>query len=295
MTAPEKMRSVWILNHYASIPEHSAPTRQFDLAKRLLGRGFVVTLVASSLRRAPASVPVRGDERFVAYDVEGVRCIVLRSNSRTRGNDATRVRNMLEFARRLWIDGRTCFRGEAPRPDAIVGSSPHLFTAFVGCRLAQRFGVPFVMEVRDLWPETFVAFGFWGRRHPIVVALRMLERYLYRRADRIVVLMPEAWRYITRLSGVPKERIVWIPNGAAVSEDTVEPAAVAHRPFTVMYLGSHGRANVLDDLLTAAHLLQDQGDDVRFELVGDGWEKKRLVERANALGLRNVTFFDPVV
>jgi len=122
---------------------------------------------------------------------------------------------MLEFARRLWIDGRTCFRGEAPRPDAIVGSSPHLFTAFVGCRLARRFDVPFVMEVRDLWPETFVAFGFWGRRHPIVVALRMLERYLYRRADRIVVLMPEAWRYITRLSGVPKERIVWIPNGAA--------------------------------------------------------------------------------
>jgi len=287
-------RSVWILNHYANIPEHPAPTRHHDLARRLLDRGFAVTVVASSFSRVPSALPVAGTERLIGGDVDGVRWVWLRSNSQTRGNDATRVRNMLEFAVRLGRDGRSCFRGEAPRPDVIVGSSPHLFTALVGWRLARRFRVPFVMEVRDLWPETFVGFGFWSARHPIVRVLRRLERFLYRRADRIVVLMPEAWRYITRLAGVAEEKVVWIPNGACVGADEIGGADSGPRPFTVLYMGAHGRANVLDDLLTAARLLQDRGSDVRFELVGGGKEKERLLERARGLALRNLEFRDPV-
>jgi glycosyltransferase involved in cell wall biosynthesis len=176
----------------------------------------------------------------------------------------------------------------------IVGSSPHLFTALVGWRLARRFGVPFVMEVRDLWPETFVGFGFWSARHPIVRVLRRLERFLYRRADRIVVLMPEAWRYITRLAGVAEEKVVWIPNGACAAADEIGGADSGPRPFTVLYMGAHGRANVLDDLLTAARALQDRGSEVRFVLVGGGKEKERLVERARELALRNLEFRDPV-
>jgi glycosyltransferase involved in cell wall biosynthesis len=287
-------RSVWILNHYANTPEFPGPTRHVDLAKRLVKRGFQVTLVASSFRAIPGDPPRTGRERLVALDYEGVRCVWLRSMAKTRGNDASRVANMAEFAFRLWREGRTRFRGQAPRPDVIIGSTPHLFTPLAGWLLARRFRARFVVEVRDLWPETFVALGFLGAGHPIVRGLRVLERFLYRRADRIVSLLPEAWRYIAAQARVPREKVVWIPNGAA-SADSPEPVeASAARPFTIMYMGSQGRSNVLDDLLVASRMLQDRGAAVRVLLVGDGKERHLLEQRARALSLESLTFVDAV-
>jgi len=287
-------RTVWILNHYANTPEFPGPTRHYDLGKRLAARGFDVTVVASSFERIPSRTHVTGRERWVAADVDGVRYVWLRSNSRARANDATRVRNMLEFAFRLWREGRTRFRGQAPYPDVIIGSTPHLFTPLVGWLLARRFRARFVIEVRDLWPETFVALGFLGAGHPIVRGLRVLERFLYRRADRIVSLLPEAWRYIAQQARVPREKVVWIPNGA-VPADSPEPVEVSTaRPFTIMYMGSEGRANVLDDLLVASRMLQDREAAIRVVLVGDGKERCLLEARARELSLENLTFVDAV-
>jgi len=288
MAAP----SIWILNHYAGTPDAPGPTRHIDLATRLVARGFRVTLVASSRRsiRGDAEHPAHGCRASV---YEGVHCNWLRSKVRARGNDSSRVANMLEFAFRLWREGRSRFGGQAPYPDVIVGSTPHLFTPLVGWLLARRFRARFVVEVRDLWPETFVAFGFYGPRHPIVLALRGLERFLYRRADRIVTLLPEAWRYFVERAGVTKEDVAWIPNGAAVSGSPAGERP-ANRPFTFMYMGSEGRANVLDDLLTAAGILQEEGSPLRVVLVGDGKERARLEEEAQTLSLQNVAFVDAV-
>lgn len=287
-------RTVWILNHYANTPEFPGPTRHYDLGKRLAARGFDVTVVASSFERIPGRTHATGRERWVAADVDGVRYVWLRSDSRARANDATRVRNMLEFALRLWREGRTCFRGQAPRPDVIVGSTPHLFTPLVGWLLARRFRARFIVEVRDLWPETFVALGFLGAGHPIVRGLRVLERFLYRRADRIVSLLPEAWRYIAAQARVPREKVVWIPNGAAATDSPEPVEGSAPRPFTIMYMGSQGRSNVLDDLLVASRMLQDRGAAIRVLLVGDGKERHLLEQRARALSLENLTFVDAV-
>jgi glycosyltransferase involved in cell wall biosynthesis len=202
---------------------------------------------------------------------------------------------MLEFALRLLRSGRTCFRGTAPRPAAIIGSSPHPLTPLVGWWLARRFRIPFILEVRDLWPETFVGFRYYGPRHPVVWGLRVLERFLYRRANRIITLMPEAWQYIETQASVSREKVVWIPNGAHVGEDAPRRSdGEPPRPFTVMYVGAHGRANVLEDLLLAASFLQERGSDVQFELVGSGKEKDRLIKRSQDLGLVNLRFLDSV-
>ncbi|MGB2982718.1 MAG: glycosyltransferase family 4 protein [Candidatus Bipolaricaulia bacterium] len=284
MTKP----SVWILNHYANLPGYPGPTRHYDLAKRLVQRGFDVTVIASSFRRTAGILPVTGREPFLTGMIEGIRFVWLRADVTYSANDAARVRNMVEFAWRAWRYGRSRFGGAIPSPDVVVGSSPHLLTPVAAWLLARKFRARFVFEVRDLWPETFVAFGFLSRWNPLVVGLRVLERFLYRRSAKVISLLPEGWRYITRC-GVPKERIVWVPNGVNPSKEVV-PRADEQRPFTVMYLGSQGRSNVLEDLILASSLLQESGANIRVVLVGGGKSKHELVSMAEERLLTNVEF-----
>jgi len=284
------MTRLWILNHYANTPSYPGPIRHHELAKRLVANGFDVTIIASAFRGVFGSHPMTGDETVLTSMIDGVRHVWTRAEFTYRTNDAARMRNMAEYAWRTWRGGRTCFDGRVPPPDLVLGTSPHLLAPLAAWLLSRRFRVPFVMEVRDLWPETFVAFGLFPRWHPIVLALRLLERFLYRRARRIVSLLPEAWRYIER-SGVPADRVVWVPNGITVEDEVPQPPASASgEPFTLLYAGTHGRANALDELIDAAALLQGRNVPVRILLVGDGPAKAGLVERAEALKLRNVEF-----
>ncbi len=151
------------------------------------------------------------------------------------------------------------------------------------------------MEVRDLWPQTIIDMGALSERHPITRVLQGLERFLYRRAEKIITLLPLAHAYITTC-GIPREKIVWIPNGTDLTRfDNASAASKEHRGFWVMYLGAHGEANALDVLIQAAKVVQDRGHkEIRFVLIGDGPEKPRLIALANELGLRNVDFRDPV-
>ncbi|MEI6172045.1 MAG: glycosyltransferase family 4 protein, partial [bacterium] len=288
-------RSVWILNHYAQGPDLPGGTRHYEIARRLVQRGLDVSLIASQFHHATRAQTGTGRRPFTVETLDGVKLVRVRSATSYRGNGIARMLNMSEFALRVRWLGRSCFHGEFARPDVIVGSSPHLLAALAAERLARRFQARFVFEVRDLWPESLVALGAFGRRHPIVIALRSLECRLYRRADAIVSLLPEAWRYIAPRGRVPREKISWIPNGASLGRPAAEAASAGEpRPLTVMYLGAHGRANVLDDLITAARMAEERRLPVRFVLVGNGSEKARLEARARNEGLENVRFEPPV-
>jgi len=282
--------SIWVVNHYANPSALPGNTRHFELARRLEERGWDVTLIASSFHHGSRTLLRPGIRKPSAELVDGVRFVWIPSRCGYVGNDISRVANMTEFAWRVWRSGWSSFDRNAPRPDVVVGSSPHLLAPLVAWRLARRFGAPLVLEVRDLWPETLVALGAFGRYHPTVIGLQMLERFLYRHADRIISLLPEAWRYIEG-PGVPRGKIDWIPNGATIPPEIPHPlAGPVDGPFTVMYAGAHGRANMLDDLLSAAAVAQVNGAEMRFVLIGDGPEKERLIKRAEHESLTNVEF-----
>ena len=179
----------------------------------------------------------------------------------------------------------------------VIGSSVHPFAAVAGALLARRYKVPFVFEVRDLWPQTLVDMGRLRDDAPATWVLRRLERWLYRRAARTVVLLPQAWQYIVPL-GIAKERVVWIPNGVDLSLfPRAAPATQSQDGvFTLMYFGAHGQANGLDNVLQAMARLRQMpaGQHIRLRLIGDGPLKPALVAQAEALGLRNVVFEPPV-
>jgi len=184
---------------------------------------------------------------------------------------------------------------ELGTPDVIIGSSPHLLNPLAAWMVARRFRVPFVMEVRDLWPQTIIDMGVMGPSHPVIKALQALERFLYHRAVRIITLLPMSYEYITAC-GIPRDKIIWIPNGVDLSRfSRASMKSANHDGFNVMYLGAHGQANALDVLLDAARIVKERGyGDIRFVLIGDGPEKPRLIKMAEELGLDNVDFRNPV-
>jgi glycosyltransferase involved in cell wall biosynthesis len=204
---------------------------------------------------------------------------------------------MLSYMSRAWWLGRKLPQliTEVGKPDAIIGSSVHLLAVLAAYGVAKHHGARFVMEVRDLWPQTIIDMGELSAGSPVTKILQALEQFLYREAERIITLLPRAGEYISAQE-IGEDKIVWIPNGVDLSRfDNIELMGRSHGEFNVMYLGAHGRANALDVPLQAAKLVQDRGfSNSRFILIGDGPEKPHLIELAQELELRNVEFRDPV-
>ncbi|HYH13367.1 MAG TPA: glycosyltransferase family 4 protein, partial [Thermomicrobiales bacterium] len=173
--------------------------------------------------------------------------------------------------------------------------SPHLLAGLGAWLLARRHNVPFLFEVRDVWPDMLVQLGLTSPA--VIKPLTAVERFLYRRADRVIALTDGIADRIAA-KGVPAEKIRVIPNA------TLRPAALdAERraenrkrlgwddKVVVVWAGSHNPMNGLDVVVEAARLLQDR-DDVRVVFIGDGSLKQDLIEQAS--GLSNVVFEDPL-
>ena len=288
--------NLWVFNHYAITPDMPGGTRHYDLSKELVKRGHQVVIFASSFsHKQHREAKLRPGERWRIEDVNGMKFVWLRTFP-YQSNDWRRVVSMVSYmlcARRL---GRKLSRltPEVGKPDVVIGSSVHILAVLAAYWVAKHYRARFMMEIRDLWPQTIIDMGKISDRNPVIKILQFLERFLYRRAKRIVTLLPLAYEYIMSC-GIPRDKIVWIPNGVDLSRFTCIKADKLDKQFKVMYLGAHGQANALDVLLEAARAVQDKGyDDIRFILIGDGPEKPKLIELAQALSLKNVEFRIPV-
>jgi len=177
--------NIWIVNHYADAPDRQS-TRTYDLARKLVERGHQVTIFSAGFshysfkeERVPAN------KNWVTEDCNGVRFIWLRTFPYQK-NDWRRMLNMASFCwRTFWAACKL-----RDKPDVVSGVSVHPFAALTGWFLALIMGSRFFVEITDLWPEVLIDFGMLSRRSPITWMLRRLEKFLYRRAERILMIWP---------------------------------------------------------------------------------------------------------
>ena len=289
MTGRKKL--LWV-NQFAASPHDGGGTRHFEVGRELAALGWDVTIAASDLSLQERRYTRRSSaqERApIAETVDGVRFLWLWSAPYHR-NNWRRGWNWLTFSRSvLRLAG-------SEEWDVVIGSSPHLFAASAAHHLARRLAVPFVFEVRDLWPESLLAAG--GRRGPFHFVLDRLARRLYRQAVPLVGLAKGSGDYLARERGVDPARVVFVPNGVDPSAFDPQPGAApaeaaADKRTVFVYAGAHGAANGLDAVVDAAAHLRDRSD-LCFRLIGDGPEKTNLVARAEALSLSNLEFLDPI-
>lgn len=279
--------NLWIIHQNATPPTLNGLPRSYFLARELIERGHSVVVIASSFNHRARVQLLDPGETMRLERCDGVDFLWLRSSA-YKGNTVRRLWNMLQFGWRVW---RLVPKAGLGAPDVILGSTPSPLGALAAQRLAVRHRTPFVLEVRDLWPQTLIDLGGFSARNPVVRALLSVERRLYQTADRIVSLLPNAAEHMVEKGAAP-ERIVWIPNGIALQHLAAPTRPLDDGVFTVLYAGAHGIANGLDTILDAAALLQKdpRARNVRLRFVGDGAEKPRLVRRAREEGLTNVSF-----
>ena len=274
-------------------PEVNAPaSRTFEHAKRWVAAGAQVTVItcAPNFPQGRVHDGYRNAWRSVE-SVDGIR--VVRVKSYIAGNEGF-GRRILDYV--SFMSSAVLFGLFESRPDVVVGTSPQFFAAMGAWLLSVSKWRPFVFELRDLWPASIVTVGAMNKGL-LVRVLEAIELFLYRRAA-CVISVTESFREDLAGRGIDPKKIQVVRNGVDLATfSPMKRSAVLSSElgldgkFVVAYLGTHGMAHALDNVLDAAALLADE-DDIRFLMVGDGARKSDLLQRSRQLGLRNVLFHD---
>lgn len=278
-------------------PEMGAPSaRVYELSKHWVDAGHHVT-VLTGFPNHPTGVvapeyckPMR--RGTMRESVDGINVVRTWLYAAPNRRPRERILNYSSFC------ASSCVRGLfVEAPDLVIATSPQLLVGFSGWWIARRKRCPFVLEVRDLWPESLLASGIGREDSYFIRGLEGLTRFLYRNCDRIVVVTEAFKENLTAGRGLPAEKIDVIENGVETELFSPEKDGTVLRQsygldgrFVVSYIGTIGYAHGLDIVLQAARRLHALLPEALFLLIGEGAEKEKLEGLAQREGLRNIRF-----
>ncbi len=278
-------------------PEMGAPAaRAAELSRHWARMGHDVTVLTGFPNHPTGVVPEEWRSRFhrlhYSETVDGVRVVRTWLWPLPNRKAHERIRNYTSFCVSAAVSGLALHR-----PDVVIATSPQLLCALSGWWLAWWKRVPFVFEVRDLWPESLAAVGAGSEGTSLHRTLGAIAGFLYRRSDRIVVVTPAFKDHLMRHWNVPAAKISIVENGVETDIFRLDPAAPEVRKrlklegrFLICYIGTMGNAHGLETLIAAAEELQTALPNAIVLLIGEGAEKKRIVKLAAARGLTNIQF-----
>lgn len=278
-------------------PEMGAPAaRAAELSRHWVRMGNEVTVLTGFPNHPTGVVPPewRSRQNRLRYSevVDGVQVKRTWLWALPNRKAHERIRNYASFALSAAFTGLTL-----PKQDVIIATSPQLLCALAGWWVAWSMRRPFVFEVRDLWPESLAAVGAGGEGSVLHQTLGAIAGFLYRRADRVVVVTPAFKDHLVEHWHVPVEKISVVENGVETDLFRPDPKAEEIRKelhlegrFLICYVGTMGMAHGLETLIAAAEEMQTVLPNATFLLIGEGAEKERIVELAAARGLTNIRF-----
>jgi glycosyltransferase involved in cell wall biosynthesis len=305
------LKNIWIINHYAIPPEFGGLNRHYYFSKYLAGKGHHVKIfTAGKIHNSSVNIFDETNENFRTknrsiehkyikeLDFGGVEYTFLKTSD-YRGNGFSRIKNMLEFPYRVV---RLCPKFGSP--DLIYTSSPSPFAALAAVRLAKKLKTPIILEIRDLWPESIVAYKATSPKHPVIRILYKLEKYLYKNANAIIFTAEGGKDYIKEKNWqneIELSKIYNINNGVDLEEYRKSSRFFLEDPdlddegtFKVVYTGSIREVNHLIDLVDAAEILEKKAKKakkkIKFLVYGEGTERSKLEEISKERGLSNIVF-----
>ncbi|MDR3053271.1 MAG: glycosyltransferase, partial [Coriobacteriales bacterium] len=291
------MRNIWIFSVFSAPPEHEMRYRTSKMAQEFVKGGDKVTIFASSAIHNTETNLI--DDKSTSYIVEnfsGIDYVFVRCSS-YKTNGADRIHSLIEF----YFGLRRVIR-HFDAPDCIIAESPYPTVPHSGIIAARKFNVPCITEIRDLWPESIVSYQGYSRKSPVIIALLMLEKWIYTHSSAVVFTMPGGWDYIKDRGWdkrIKRKNIFHINNGVDLESFDfnkrfeVYPDADLDNPavFKVVYCGSIRTVNDLKLLVDAAKLLQERSEiPFHFILFGDGDQKPILEAYCVEQGISNVSF-----
>jgi glycosyltransferase involved in cell wall biosynthesis len=268
-------------------------TRSYEFARYLVRSGHRVTMITSTSDISDITLPE--GKRTGRMQIDGIDTILVRVGYSQRMGPLAR---MLSFAQFMVLSCWIAIRESGH--DVVIATSTPLTVGIPGMLAGWYHRIPFVFEVRDLWPEAPIQMAV-VRNRALILALRMLERLIYRASHHVIALSPGMRSAIVG-SGVHRDKVTVIPNCSDL--DLFQPGLAdivlkkrfdLEGKFVAIHAGSVGEINGIDRIVEAASLLQEAGrDDIRFLLVGQGRQEAMMRSRVEQRGLRNVIFVGSV-
>ncbi|OJV21387.1 MAG: glycosyltransferase WbuB [Dyadobacter sp. 50-39] len=289
-----------LLIHQYFLGDHAAGGSRWNEISRIWVReGHSVTVIAGNVHYMQVELNNQSRKWFeVKENADGVQLIRCKGSRYYHKGFLGRLWGYISFVLMAFYAG---LRFANDRYECILVTSPPLLAAIPGLLLSKWKRIPLVLEIRDLWPESAIELGVLRNRWLIGLSYRF-EKYLYRNAQLINVLTPAFQERFVLEKGVGSHKIVVIPNAADFrwsEQALMRPRSGELRmrlgledKFVIIYVGAHGLANNLIQLVETAALLH--GTKAHFLLVGDGMEKKMLMQEVHSLGLVNISFLPPV-
>jgi glycosyltransferase involved in cell wall biosynthesis len=285
------MHILLIHQAFAAIDEPGG-TRHYEIAQKLTERGHEVTIITSPVSYLTGKSMRENIPWVEKQEAEpGITVVRAYTYPALHRSFVHRVFSFLSFMVSSFFIGLT-----VKDIDLVWGTSPPIFQSVTAWALARIKRVPFLLEVRDLWPAFAIAVGIL--QQPILIrAAEWLERFLYRHADQVVVNSPG---FIDHLHSHGAIHVELVPNGADTS--MFDPQAKGENfrhihgladEFIALYAGAHGMSNDLGVMLAAAEMLINR-DDIILVLLGDGKEKPALQSQARDMALTNLKFIPPI-
>lgn len=304
-------RTIWIIDHYSSEPQYGGISRQYDFAVELGKRGYKVVVIASGFCHFTHSY-ICTENIKVNTIYSGVHYVYLKTTAYESNSGAQRARNMIDFMNKV-LKFEPVIAQKYGRPDVVSGCSVHPLAWVAAYKIARKYKVRFVAEVRDFWPRVWVASGDKKRTDPMVLFFGEVQRWAFKHADRIIYSMYHGDKYICGELGVRKSKVYLIGqpmdcerfdsnsrNVDLLPEEIRRFAGMdissdkASRPFLCSFAGYYMVYEGVYVMLEALKRLEEKGLPVKMVFVGSGAEKEGMKKYIEENQIHNALIYDRI-
>ena len=297
-------KNVWILNHYASDTFFDEGGRHYWFAQYLKVKGYEPVVFSANSIHGSGTYYYDNTSLYTVHNAEKINVPYVFVKARSYdGNGKDRILNMIDFYRYV-IKATFEYSSESGvKPDIIIASSVHPLTILAGIKIAKKFGIKCICEIRDLWPESIVAYGLLKKESILARVLYSGEKYLYKKSDEIVMTWEGGYEYIEDRGWnniIPREKVHHISNGVNLDsfnmncEKSRFMLSLEDGKKYFVYTGSIRKVNNVGLLVEAARYLKEMHSEAIILIFGDGDEKNCLEKRVCDLALDNIVFMGRV-
>lgn len=293
-------KNIWIWNHYATNMFDDRAGRHYWFAENLIKEGYRPVIFCASTSHNSNKKIGTNNQKYIIKEVNDIPFVFVNTPN-YQGNGKKRLKNMIAFYRGLYPVAKD-YAKKYGKPDVILASSVHPLTLIAGIKIAKKFGVPCICEIRDLWPESIVAYGILKRKSLITKILYQGEKWIYKKADSIIMTWEGGKEYILDQGWekqVDLDKVTHISNGVIVNsfdkngeKYQINDIDLDNKDYkNIVYAGSIRKVNNLGLLLDSAKIIQEKKEEkIRFLIYGSGDEEETLRKRCKNEGIKNVIF-----
>ena len=289
------MRILFLTDNFP--PETNAPaTRTYEHCLKWINMGYMVTVI-TCFPNFPKGKVFEGytNKLYQKENIDGITVIRVWSYITTNSGFVKRIIDYVSYALTSFLFGLFV------KTDLIIATSPQFFTAISGRMLSLFKRVRWVMEVRDLWPDSIAAVGSMNKSSKAFIILKKIEHHLYLSASKIVVVTDSFKKYVIKDHQIIPKKVGVFKNGVLISNfKKPKPNALValkeslglKNKIIISYLGTHGLAHGLKFILESISKIPNP--DIHFLFIGDGAEKENLIKYSKTLHSKNFTFLESV-